>query len=182
MGPKVLQRPVLLVLAYLGIGYVSWVLSLLILGYRDKPLKGVRLIAQPVLAGFLMCSWDLSMDPSWSTYHRAWIWLDGGHRPNRQTVADDGFLRSFRPDFALCHGALGISGMASPGREGLLERELHRRLQNPRRSRAHHPPERRTPQHSVHRQRPEKLRVIEHIERLHPEQHRHRFRERHVLT
>ena len=42
MGPKLLQMPVLLVLAYLGIGYCSWVLGLLILRNRDKPLMGAR--------------------------------------------------------------------------------------------------------------------------------------------
>jgi uncharacterized membrane protein len=78
MGPKVLHLPILLVLAYLGIGYCSWVLSLLILGYRNKPLTGGSTIALPLLASFIMVLWDLSMEAIWSTVDRAWIWRDGG--------------------------------------------------------------------------------------------------------
>src|SRR5580704_9494462 len=78
MGPKLLQMPVLLVLAYLGIGYCSWVLGLLILGYRRKPLTGAGVVALPLLASLIMLAWDLSMDAIWSTVDRAWIWRDGG--------------------------------------------------------------------------------------------------------
>jgi putative membrane protein len=78
MGPKVLHVPVLLVLAYLGIGYVSWVLALLILGYLDKPINGVRIFAMPLLASSIMLAWDLSMDPDWSTLDHMWIWQHGG--------------------------------------------------------------------------------------------------------
>lgn len=78
MGPKILGLPILLVLAYLGIGYCSWVLALLILGYIDKPLEGGRTIIVPIIAGFIMLTWDLSMEADWSTVDRAWIWRDGG--------------------------------------------------------------------------------------------------------
>jgi putative membrane protein len=78
MGPKVFDLPILLVLAYLGIGYSAWVLSVLILGAPSKPLAGVKLIAIPLLAGFIMTAWDLSMDPIWATLDRAWIWRGGG--------------------------------------------------------------------------------------------------------
>jgi putative membrane protein len=78
MGPKVVHVPVLLILAYLGIGYVSWVLALLILGYLDKPIDDVRTFALPLLASFIMMAWDLSMDPEWSTLNHVWIWQHGG--------------------------------------------------------------------------------------------------------
>jgi uncharacterized membrane protein len=71
MGPKVFQLPLLLALAYLGIGYVSWVLAVLI-------LSGFRLFLVPVIAAFVMTAWDLSMEPVWATLDRAWIWSDGG--------------------------------------------------------------------------------------------------------
>jgi len=77
MGPKIFQLPVLLALAYLGIGYVAWILALLILGYA-KPIVGTRVLALPFLASLIMVAWDLSMDPNWSTLDRAWIWRDGG--------------------------------------------------------------------------------------------------------
>jgi uncharacterized membrane protein len=78
MGPKVFQLPLLLALAYLGIGYVAWVLALLILGYDGKPIRGARVLALPVLAALVMTAWDLSMEPTWATLDRAWIWEDGG--------------------------------------------------------------------------------------------------------
>lgn len=78
MGPKVLGLPVLLALAYLGIGYVSWILALLILGYDGKPLQGARIASLPLLASMIMTAWDLSMEPDWATLDRAWIWHQGG--------------------------------------------------------------------------------------------------------
>jgi uncharacterized membrane protein len=78
MGPKIFDLPVLLVLAYMGIGYCSWVLAVLILRYSDKPLSGARVVALPLLASAIMVAWDLSMDPIWATLDRAWIWRDGG--------------------------------------------------------------------------------------------------------
>jgi putative membrane protein len=78
MGPKIFDLPVLLVMAYLGIGYCSWMLAVLILGHRDKPLKGASVVALPLLASAIMMAWDLSMDAIWSNLDHAWIWLDGG--------------------------------------------------------------------------------------------------------
>ena len=78
MGPKIFHVPVLLLLAYLGIGYVSWVLALVILGYVNKPINGPRIFALPLLASFIMLAWDLSMDPNWSTLDHVWVWKEGG--------------------------------------------------------------------------------------------------------
>ena len=78
MGPKIFDLPVLLVMAYLGIGYCSWVLALLILGSRDKPLSGAGVVALPLLASLIMVAWDVSMDAIWSNLDHGWIWLDGG--------------------------------------------------------------------------------------------------------
>jgi uncharacterized membrane protein len=78
MGPKLFQLPVLLALAYLGIGYAAWTLALLILGYVDKPICGKGVLALPLLASFIMLAWDLAMDPNWSTLDHAWVWKQGG--------------------------------------------------------------------------------------------------------
>jgi len=78
MGPKLFGLPFLLVLAYLGIGYCSWVLALLTLGYREQRLSGTRAVALPVFAALLMVAWDLAMDAAWATVDRAWIWQSGG--------------------------------------------------------------------------------------------------------
>ena len=77
MGPKLSGLPILLVLAYLGMAYCSWVMSLLIAGYR-KPIRGLRTVIVPLLASFVMLAWDLSMEADWSTVDRAWIWRHGG--------------------------------------------------------------------------------------------------------
>jgi uncharacterized membrane protein len=78
MGPKLFQLPLLLVVAYLGIGYCSWVLSLLITGSQNRPFAGAKVVGVPLLASLIMLTWDLSMEAIWSTVDRAWIWRDGG--------------------------------------------------------------------------------------------------------
>jgi uncharacterized membrane protein len=78
MGPKLLQLPVMLALAYVGMGYISWIVGLLILGYASKPISGSRTFSLPILASFIMVAWDLAMEPVWATIDRAWIWRDGG--------------------------------------------------------------------------------------------------------
>ncbi len=80
MGPKLFHVPILLGLAYLGMGYISWTLALLILGNRNarNPLAGFRVVAVPLVASFLIVAWDFSQDPVWSTIERCWIWPHGG--------------------------------------------------------------------------------------------------------
>jgi uncharacterized membrane protein len=80
MGPKLFHVPILLGLAYIGMGYVSWTLALVILGKGDarSAFTGFRVVALPLVASFLMVAWDLSQDPVWSTIERCWIWQQGG--------------------------------------------------------------------------------------------------------
>ena len=78
MGPKVFDLPILLALAYLGMGYLSWVLGLIILGCQDKPLSGRKVVLLPLVASFIVTAWDLSMDPVWADIDHAWVWRDGG--------------------------------------------------------------------------------------------------------
>jgi putative membrane protein len=78
MGPKIFEIPILLVLAYLGIGYCSWALGVVLLGYRSKRLSMAGAFALACVSGFIMTAWDLSMDAIWSTLDRAWIWRNGG--------------------------------------------------------------------------------------------------------
>jgi uncharacterized membrane protein len=78
MGPRLFRVPVLLGLAYVGMGYLSWTLARVILRETRRPLLGLRVWMLPLLASFIMVAWDLSMDPIWSTMLRGWIWLDGG--------------------------------------------------------------------------------------------------------
>jgi uncharacterized membrane protein len=78
MGPKISGVPVFLGLAYLGMGYLSWLIASLILGWEQRSLSGWRFVALPAFAALVMTSWDFCMDPVWSTIVRAWIWTDGG--------------------------------------------------------------------------------------------------------
>jgi len=78
MGPKLLRVPVLLGLAYVGMGYLSWTLACMILRETGRPLSGSRVFTLHLLASFVMVAWDLSMDAVWSTLVHGWIWLRGG--------------------------------------------------------------------------------------------------------
>jgi putative membrane protein len=78
MGPKLFDLPILLALAYLGIGYSSWVLSLVILNHQNERLSGKTLVLVPVVASCVMTAWDFSMDPVWAGIDHAWVWRDGG--------------------------------------------------------------------------------------------------------
>jgi uncharacterized membrane protein len=78
MGPKLFDLPILLALAYVGMGYLSWVLGLEILECQDEPLSGKKIVLLPLAASFVMTAWDLSMDPVWADIDHAWVWRDGG--------------------------------------------------------------------------------------------------------
>jgi putative membrane protein len=78
MGPKISGLPILLALAWVGMGYLSWVVGLALLGDENKPLSGTRIVLLPLVAGFVMTSWDLSMEAVWADVDRGWVWLDGG--------------------------------------------------------------------------------------------------------
>jgi uncharacterized membrane protein len=78
MGPKLFEVPILLGMAYIGIGYVSWVLGLLMVGDIRKPLAGSRVVTVPLVAAFVMVAWDLSMDPVWANLVHGWVWHNGG--------------------------------------------------------------------------------------------------------
>jgi len=78
MGPKLFQLPILLALAYLGMGYLSWVLALAILGHKTEQSRGLRIVFLPLIASCIMVAWDLSMDPVWANIDHAWVWKQGG--------------------------------------------------------------------------------------------------------
>jgi uncharacterized membrane protein len=78
MGPKILQVPILLGLAYVGMGYLSWVVARAMLGERRDGLMGWRVAALPMLASVVMTAWDVAMDPIWATVGHLWIWEQGG--------------------------------------------------------------------------------------------------------
>lgn len=78
MGPKIFGLPIFLALAYVGMGYLSWVVALGILKCPDHGVSGKMIVALPFVASLVMVAWDLSMDPVWANIDHAWIWRDGG--------------------------------------------------------------------------------------------------------
>lgn len=78
MGPKIFGLPILLALAWVGMGYLAWVVGLALLGDENKPLSGTRIVLAPLAASFVMTSWDVSMEAVWADVDRGWVWLDGG--------------------------------------------------------------------------------------------------------
>ena len=79
LGPKLFLVPILIGPAYLGTGYLSWMLARVILGATEQRLPGNSIFTVPVLASFIMVSWDLSIDPIASTINHNWIWEQGGN-------------------------------------------------------------------------------------------------------
>jgi putative membrane protein len=78
MGPKLFDLPILLALAYVGMGYLSWVLAVVILDCQNEPLSGRNIVLLPLAASFVMTAWDFSMDAVWADIDHAWVWRDGG--------------------------------------------------------------------------------------------------------
>jgi len=78
MGPKILEVPILLGLAYVGMGYLSWTVARAMMGVRGNVLTGWRFVTLPLLASGVMTTWDVAMDPIWSTVGHLWIWKQGG--------------------------------------------------------------------------------------------------------
>jgi len=79
LGPKLFLVPILIGPAYLGTGYLSWTLARVIVGTTDQRLPDHSIFTVPLLASFIMVSWDLSFDPTASTINHTWIWLQGGN-------------------------------------------------------------------------------------------------------
>ncbi len=78
MGPQLLNVPILLGLAYIGMAYVSWTLARLILVATSTRPESTHRITLPLLAAVIMTAWDFAQDPVWSTLLHAWRWRDGG--------------------------------------------------------------------------------------------------------
>lgn len=73
LGPKLFLVPIVIGPAYFAVGYLSWTLARVLIGF-----EGNNMFWQPFIAAFIMVAWDLTIDPSRSTISKCWIWLDGG--------------------------------------------------------------------------------------------------------
>jgi putative membrane protein len=78
LGPKLGYVPLMIGPAYLGMGYLSWVLATVIVGDVKREADAAQTLVTPLIGAFVMVLWDLSMDPMASTVARWWIWEQGG--------------------------------------------------------------------------------------------------------
>lgn len=78
LGPKLFLVPMLIGPAYLGTAYLAWTIARVISGAVHSPLAGHLTFTVPLLAAFMMVSWDLAFDPIFATINSAWVWQDGG--------------------------------------------------------------------------------------------------------
>jgi uncharacterized membrane protein len=78
LGPRLFLVPLLIGPAYFGMGYLSWTLARAILDDENTRLPGLLSFATPVIASFIMVSWDLTIDPMMSTINGSWLWHHGG--------------------------------------------------------------------------------------------------------
>lgn len=77
-GPRLFEVPLVIMFAYFGTGYASWMLSNILLDQYAKPLQGKQRFLIPLIATFIMVIWDLCMDPICSTVGSLWVWKEGG--------------------------------------------------------------------------------------------------------
>jgi uncharacterized membrane protein len=78
LGPKLGYVPLMIGPAYLGVGYMAWVMATILVGDVKRGASALSTFATPFVAAFVMVLWDLSLDPSASTDGKWWIWHDGG--------------------------------------------------------------------------------------------------------
>jgi putative membrane protein len=78
LGARLFQVPLLVSLAWFAMGYLSWTLAGVLADPPSPKPSWIDLLRLPVIAAFLMMSWDLTFDPLSSTIYRSWTWKEGG--------------------------------------------------------------------------------------------------------
>lgn len=78
LGAKLFLVPVLIGPAYIGTGYLAWVIGSALVGEVRRDSSALTVIATPIIAGGAMVVWDICFDPTLSTIEKFWIWQDGG--------------------------------------------------------------------------------------------------------
>ncbi len=73
LGPKLFYVPLLIGPAYLGVGYLAWVLATILVGDVKRGADALSIFATPFIAAFIMVIWDLALDPGASTVEKLWI-------------------------------------------------------------------------------------------------------------
>ncbi|HEX2787385.1 MAG TPA: carotenoid biosynthesis protein [Ignavibacteria bacterium] len=78
LGPKIWNVPIIIGFAYFSIGYLAWIMAQSLIGALAPVLKKTNIFFVPVVAAFLVASWDFSFDPDSSTINGDWVWREGG--------------------------------------------------------------------------------------------------------
>lgn len=78
LGPKFIYTPLIINIAYFQMIYIVWNLAGAMLDYYDNQVRGNYILAQPVVATFVMVMWDFTIDPFMSTISNHWQWHNGG--------------------------------------------------------------------------------------------------------
>lgn len=76
LGPKLGTVPLLIMPAYFGACYISWLIARTLIDALAPDRSYHWSVV--LVAAFVMVMWDLSMDPSRATINQVWIWRDGG--------------------------------------------------------------------------------------------------------
>nr|WP_293296846.1 carotenoid biosynthesis protein [Allomuricauda sp.] len=78
-GPKLVQVPVFIGIAYISLGYTCLQVANAIFGEIDTRLNKISSVfIFSVMAAICMTVYDLSTDPQASTLAGSWVWKDGG--------------------------------------------------------------------------------------------------------
>ncbi|MEN9443671.1 MAG: hypothetical protein RIS47_561, partial [Bacteroidota bacterium] len=78
LGPKLWLVPYVIMPAYFGVLYCSWILAHILLDKFTLQYSRETKFAIPFIASFVMVMWNLCFDPFMSTIRKDWIWEDGG--------------------------------------------------------------------------------------------------------
>ncbi|HEX9036132.1 MAG TPA: carotenoid biosynthesis protein [Ktedonobacterales bacterium] len=78
LGAKLFLVPLLIGPAYIGTGYLAWVIGTVLAGDIRRDTSAFTLVAVPLVASFAMVVWDLCFDPTLSTILKFWVWEQGG--------------------------------------------------------------------------------------------------------
>jgi putative membrane protein len=77
-GPKLLRAPYFLSIAYFYIVYVEWSVAHVLLRRWENRLSGAWVVLLPVVATLLVVTFDMIVDPFFSTVQGRYVWHDGG--------------------------------------------------------------------------------------------------------
>ena len=70
--------PLVIIVAYFGAGYFSWMLSHVLTGQFSKKLQGKWIFVVPFIAACILVMWDVCLDPILSTVLSQWVWESPG--------------------------------------------------------------------------------------------------------